>query len=158
MWFRPAKIKFCIQGVNLNYIHVSNPYHFQQKKLETGMLNGEFWILPFLNRLNGCCLSKASCNRMASVLQGSLSLLRELDMSDNDLKDEGVELICAGLRNPNCKLETLKLVQWITNRSDEYYLVQDQKLYLKELYFISYIILAMGSTKLTCTVYGKHEC
>lgn len=68
--------------------------------------------MPFcLNRLNECYLSKASCDRVASVLQGTPSHLRELDMSDNDLKDEGVALLCAGLGNPNCKLETLKSVQ-----------------------------------------------
>ncbi|XP_062396981.1 NACHT, LRR and PYD domains-containing protein 12-like [Sardina pilchardus] len=60
-------------------------------------------------RLNLCHLSKASCEMMASVLQSAPSHLRELDMSDNDLQDEGVELFCAGLRDPQCKLETLRL-------------------------------------------------
>ncbi|KAL2086396.1 hypothetical protein ACEWY4_017455 [Coilia grayii] len=60
-------------------------------------------------RLNQCHLSKASCDMMASVLQGTSSPLRELDMSDNDLQDEGVELLCVGLRHPQCKLETLRL-------------------------------------------------
>ncbi|XP_062397044.1 NLR family CARD domain-containing protein 3-like isoform X2 [Sardina pilchardus] len=60
-------------------------------------------------RLNLCHLSKASCEMMASVLQSAPSHLRELDMSDNDLQDEGVELLCAGLRDPQCKLETLRL-------------------------------------------------
>ncbi|KAL2086349.1 hypothetical protein ACEWY4_017408 [Coilia grayii] len=59
--------------------------------------------------LKQCQLSKASCHRMASVLQGTSSPLRELDMSDNDLQDEGVELLCVGLRHPQCKLETLRL-------------------------------------------------
>ena len=45
---------------------------------------------------------------MASLLQGTPSHLRELDMGDNDLADEGVELLCVGLRDPQCKLETLK--------------------------------------------------
>ncbi|XP_062396121.1 NACHT, LRR and PYD domains-containing protein 12-like isoform X1 [Sardina pilchardus] len=61
-------------------------------------------------RLNLCHLSKASCEMMASVLQSAPSHLRELDMSDNDLHDEGVELLCVGLRDPQCKLETLRLV------------------------------------------------
>ncbi|XP_041959125.1 NACHT, LRR and PYD domains-containing protein 12-like isoform X1 [Alosa sapidissima] len=59
--------------------------------------------------LNRCCLSKASCELLASVLQGIASNIRELDMSDNDLQDEGVELLCVGLRDPQCKLETLRL-------------------------------------------------
>ncbi|XP_062396626.1 uncharacterized protein LOC134087248 isoform X2 [Sardina pilchardus] len=60
-------------------------------------------------RLNLCHLSKVSCEMMASVLQSAPSHLRELDMSDNDLQDEGVKLFCAGLRDPQCKLETLRL-------------------------------------------------
>ncbi|XP_062389976.1 tripartite motif-containing protein 75-like [Sardina pilchardus] len=70
-------------------------------------------MLPVVNVsrrvwLNQCHLSKASCEMMASVLQRTPSLLRELDMSDNDLQDEGVELLCVGLRDPQCKLETLR--------------------------------------------------
>ncbi|XP_062388920.1 NACHT, LRR and PYD domains-containing protein 12-like [Sardina pilchardus] len=60
-------------------------------------------------RLNWCNLSKASCAFMASVLQRTPSHLRELDMSENDLKDKGVELLCVGIRDPQCKLETLRL-------------------------------------------------
>lgn len=47
---------------------------------------------------------------MASLLQGTPSNLRELDMSDNVLQDEGVELLCVGLRAPQCKMETLRSV------------------------------------------------
>ncbi|XP_062397884.1 protein NLRC5-like [Sardina pilchardus] len=61
-------------------------------------------------QLNQCRLSKVSCEMMASVLQRTPSHVRELDMSDNDLQDEGVELLCAGLRDPQCKLETLRFV------------------------------------------------
>ncbi|XP_062389620.1 NACHT, LRR and PYD domains-containing protein 12-like [Sardina pilchardus] len=59
--------------------------------------------------LNQCCLTKASCGILASVLQGTTSHVRELDISDNDLQDEGVDLLCVGLRDPQCKLETLRL-------------------------------------------------
>ena len=64
----------------------------------------------FLNRLNHCRLSKTSCEMMASVLQGTSSHLRELDISDNDLHDEGMELLSVALRFPQCKLQTLRSV------------------------------------------------
>ena len=64
----------------------------------------------FLNRLNRCHLSKASCKLWASVLQGTSSHLRELDISDNDLHDEGMELLSVALRFPQCKLQTLRSV------------------------------------------------
>ncbi|XP_042559466.1 NACHT, LRR and PYD domains-containing protein 12-like [Clupea harengus] len=59
--------------------------------------------------LNKCQLSKTSCEIMASVLQRTSSHLRELEMRDNDLQDEGVEVLCVGLRDPQCKMETLRL-------------------------------------------------
>ncbi|KAL2076624.1 hypothetical protein ACEWY4_027780 [Coilia grayii] len=59
--------------------------------------------------LDRCSLFKSSCKMMASTLQGVHSNLRELDMSDNDLQDVGVELLCEGLKAPQCKLATLRL-------------------------------------------------
>ncbi|XP_076875374.1 NACHT, LRR and PYD domains-containing protein 3-like isoform X2 [Brachyhypopomus gauderio] len=59
-------------------------------------------------RLSGCHLTEESCKSLTSVLQTENSL-RELDINNNDLKDSGVEQLCAGLKSSNCKLEILRL-------------------------------------------------
>uniref|UniRef100_A0A3Q2X629 B30.2/SPRY domain-containing protein n=1 Tax=Haplochromis burtoni TaxID=8153 RepID=A0A3Q2X629_HAPBU len=59
--------------------------------------------------LSGCNLSKRSCEALSSVLSSQSSSLRELDLKNNDLKDQGVKLLFSGLTNPHCTLETLRL-------------------------------------------------
>ncbi|XP_077399292.1 NACHT, LRR and PYD domains-containing protein 3-like isoform X1 [Vanacampus margaritifer] len=59
-------------------------------------------------RLKNCKLGKKSCEMLASVLS-SPSNLRDLDLSDNDLYDDGVEILSAGLAKPHCILQVLRL-------------------------------------------------
>uniref|UniRef100_A0A3B5AQB6 Protein NLRC3-like n=1 Tax=Stegastes partitus TaxID=144197 RepID=A0A3B5AQB6_9TELE len=72
------------------------------------------WLTPVVKAskkalLNGCKLSQRSCEALASLLSSKSSNVKELDLSNNDLQDSGVKLLCDGLQSPHCALETLRL-------------------------------------------------
>ncbi|XP_051742954.1 NACHT, LRR and PYD domains-containing protein 12-like isoform X3 [Ctenopharyngodon idella] len=58
---------------------------------------------------DGCGLDETCCETVSSVLQSSNSHLRELDLSNNHLKNSGVMLLSDGLKSSNCKLNILRL-------------------------------------------------
>ncbi|XP_051733685.1 NACHT, LRR and PYD domains-containing protein 3-like isoform X5 [Ctenopharyngodon idella] len=59
--------------------------------------------------LAGCNLAGQSCEIVSLALQSSHSVLKELDLSNNDLQDSGVKLFSDGLKSPKCQLEILRL-------------------------------------------------
>ncbi|XP_053345657.1 NLR family CARD domain-containing protein 3-like [Clarias gariepinus] len=62
-------------------------------------------------RLYECGVSDEGCAALTSALRSNPSHLRELDLSyNNNLGDSGVKCVSAVLENPDCKLETLRLV------------------------------------------------
>ncbi|XP_038162515.1 NACHT, LRR and PYD domains-containing protein 3-like [Cyprinodon tularosa] len=59
--------------------------------------------------LSGCDLSERSCEALSSVLCSRNSALREMDLTGSNLQASSLTLICAGLQNPHCIMEAIRL-------------------------------------------------
>ncbi|XP_048051498.1 uncharacterized protein LOC125271502 [Megalobrama amblycephala] len=59
--------------------------------------------------LAGCNLIDQDCEIVSSALQSPNCVLRELDLSNNDLHDSGMKLLSNGLSAANCQLQKLRL-------------------------------------------------
>ena len=67
-----------------------------------------YLIYYFLSRLSNCNLSDSSCEALSSVFSSQSSHLRVLDLSNNNLQDSGVKLLCLGLKSKHCLLENIR--------------------------------------------------
>uniref|UniRef100_A0A4W4ECR2 NLR family pyrin domain containing 12-like n=1 Tax=Electrophorus electricus TaxID=8005 RepID=A0A4W4ECR2_ELEEL len=65
--------------------------------------------LSCLCRLSYCRITPQGCAILATRLIPKLLLLKELDLSDNSLREAGIRILATQLRNPHCKIEILRL-------------------------------------------------
>ncbi|XP_039615794.1 NACHT, LRR and PYD domains-containing protein 3-like isoform X2 [Polypterus senegalus] len=59
--------------------------------------------------LRSCGLTSGSCETLSSALSTGHSRLIGLNLRENNLGDSGMCLLCEGLKNKDCKLETINL-------------------------------------------------
>ncbi|XP_049340690.1 NACHT, LRR and PYD domains-containing protein 3 [Astyanax mexicanus] len=86
--------------------------------------------------LVGCNITSYVCDAVFSVLESVNSSLKELDLSENELRDYGVELLSKGLKSSHCKLEKLRLSFCMVTEEGCSYLASALKsnpFYLREL-------------------------
>uniref|UniRef100_A0A3B3DV04 Uncharacterized protein n=1 Tax=Oryzias melastigma TaxID=30732 RepID=A0A3B3DV04_ORYME len=59
-------------------------------------------------RLQGCGLSAPACKYLSAAMKRAPKLV-ELDLSCNDIGDEGLQNLSCGLKDPSCRLEGLRM-------------------------------------------------
>ncbi|XP_053333559.1 ribonuclease inhibitor-like [Clarias gariepinus] len=93
----------------LRELDLSDNYGVEEgaKLLSAGLRNSHCKLEKL--RLARCHFSQSSCAELTSALTSVSSSLSELDLSNNDLKDTGLELLFAGWENVYCNLQILRL-------------------------------------------------
>ncbi|XP_077100301.1 NACHT, LRR and PYD domains-containing protein 12-like [Siphateles boraxobius] len=78
--------------------------------------------------LYDCGVTDEGCAALASALRSNPSHLKQLNLTGNNLGDSGLTLLCAGLEDPQCKLEKLETLDILTSVQ----IPQDQRMVNKE--------------------------
>lgn len=114
----------CDLSKNFKFLILKSEFINKQKKniakSSDSLFQNEYILMTVLFvfafiifRLTDCNLTETSCEDLSSVVSSQSSCLRELDLSNNDLQDSGVKLLCVGVANQHCKLEILRSDQVI---------------------------------------------
>ncbi|XP_051768127.1 ribonuclease inhibitor-like [Ctenopharyngodon idella] len=98
----------------------SNPSHLRELNLsgnklgDSGVKNlSDLLMKPQFKleklHLSECSITEKQCFILTSALKSNPSHLRELDLSENEIGNTGVKLLCDVLKDLHCKLEKLSL-------------------------------------------------
>ncbi|XP_060780489.1 uncharacterized protein LOC132888460 [Neoarius graeffei] len=104
-------------------------------------------------------VSEKSCTALASALCTNPSHIRELDLSECELGDSGVEKLCDLLKKHECKLETLRLRYSVSEKSCTALAsaLCTNPSHIRELDLSGCKLGDSGVEKL-CDLLKKHEC
>ncbi|XP_053188977.1 NACHT, LRR and PYD domains-containing protein 14-like [Scomber japonicus] len=134
-----------LRELDLGYNSISND---GVKKLVEGMTDRSCRLKML--RLQGCGVSSQACEYLAPALRQA-EKLRELDLSGNEIGDDGLKHLSNGLRAPECHLETLKLSQCNIEHKGCHYLasaLQKNSGHLKVLDLSSNVIGDKGANEI----------
>lgn len=110
--FIKMKLKLSVMFIAFLSFFYGNEAHFEPHDSRVILdLTGHF-ILTLITvlRLARCHFSQSSCAELASALTSISSSLSELDLSNNDLQDTGLELLFVQPEYLYCKLHILRQV------------------------------------------------